>query len=387
MAPNGEPGGKSVSKSEAFKRQNQIRLEKENYHRSIIQNRRTGRNLGFLLEVIHDAGYTLTDISQLMNLTRNGMYHHFAYTDDMKLSKAQEICDRIGLVLTYRIEKKYKFTMEFENASFPEVMQACLNDPESRMHELAVLFSQREKNLPTAEKDTGVKLGRLRSAFERDDIMISDLIRIGSSYKEYTLYWNVKAKRGGYNKKMTAKGTEPNREHDEGDLPACTKFIRDARALHKKTIADMAASESLEDLKLTKNKLSYKLYVTGKIKLSEVDNYMKAIDPTLTASYTLVPKKDSEENGRPAPSHRKKIADSHAMNVLREDAERCPRLKPLILEMVRQKITKKDIVQGLKMGWPTMNQMFDRDDTDLIRLERCAEYMNCTVEWKLERNA
>lgn len=142
------------------------------------------RRLHFLLKLMKQKGLTYAALGRLTGLSKQNLYHYFELYDDMKLSQAEKICEKLGYLLSFTIRHKGRAELRSpESSAMPAVLKAAALDPSCRLHELAVFLMTQEYSVATFVRRTNIDRGMIYRPFrpDKDDISISGLLEIVSA--------------------------------------------------------------------------------------------------------------------------------------------------------------------------------------------------------------
>jgi len=148
------------------------------------------KNLKFLVALLEACGMTKVDLAKMMGKSPQNIFKYFQL-DDMKLSFAQEIAEKMGYRLSFRLEA---VDQPQENVSI-EVEQLIKATPGAqlsvkRMSFLRLAMSIYDMDRKTIADHLGLAPAAVTRWFAVDDIYISYIFRIAEAYN---LHLSIKA--------------------------------------------------------------------------------------------------------------------------------------------------------------------------------------------------
>lgn len=148
------------------------------------------KNLKFLVALLEANSMTKVELARIMGKSPQNIFKYFQL-DDMKLSFAQEIADKMGYQLSFRLDSPDK---PQENVSI-EVEQLIKSTPGAQLSVKRMSFLRLAMSIYDMDRKTiADKLGLAPAAVTRwfavDDIYVSYIFKIAETYG---LHVSVKA--------------------------------------------------------------------------------------------------------------------------------------------------------------------------------------------------
>ena len=139
-------------------------------------------NLKFLVALLANVGMTKVDLAKMMGRSPQNIFTYFQ-RDDMKLSYAQEIADKMGYTLSFRLESENQPT---DNVSI-EVQDLIKATPGAQLSVKRMSFLRLAMSVYNMDRKTiAEKLDLAPAAVTRwfavDDIYVSYIYKIAELY-------------------------------------------------------------------------------------------------------------------------------------------------------------------------------------------------------------
>lgn len=139
-------------------------------------------NLKFLVALLSSTGMTKVDLARMMGKSPQNIFTYFQ-RDDMKLSLAQEIADKMGYVLSFRLESENQPT---SNVSI-QVEDLVKSTPGAQLSVKRMSFLRLAMSVYNMDRKTiADKLDLAPAAVTRwyavDDIYVSYIFKIAEIY-------------------------------------------------------------------------------------------------------------------------------------------------------------------------------------------------------------
>lgn len=167
-----------------YRHQRRVALDKkkrEERKKEKRDGRLVNRRLAFLLKLKNLKRLSYAKMSALTGFSPQNLHRIFEVEDDIKLSKATEMCRSLGYELSFTIRwQGNSLPRNPDSSRMPREVKEAAADPTCRLHQLAFCLIQREYSVLSFSRNTGLDRGTIYRPFReaKDDIFISSLLII-----------------------------------------------------------------------------------------------------------------------------------------------------------------------------------------------------------------